>query len=461
MESLTSVTPLVTNSVLSGLSPSSGVEAFRASTEDTTSVLPVVTGSEPTEESSPDARLSARSRARTIKDKINGEGTTSLLMCATLSDWEVMIGNVKDRSHSPPPDSKSAHFTYDKATTAAPLPGSQRTKTSVQDAQRHATPAIVRPKLKHHVRKHVRTIYKEVCLSVYEINNYKIAMRVLSDMTEAARYLRLAGYVHRDISAGNCLWDITGEKGKLSDLEYARPYDEPVGHDPRTGTPAFMAAEYLHGKYELTPRVSARGALSESDAIEEIQAYSEKMLQASGPLAVDPHRTRFNFYHDLESIFWIYIWYLHYRLPKKLMQSSPNLTSLKESAESLFWNVIAENRQRSNLIFVKDASLGLFKILSRIYTPEFTVLVQNISVREALAQAYASLERTMPEDGLWDERKFNVGVYPVIKRAFDAAIAAMKVDADYEAEALVFDVKRKASTELEEGKANKKKDKKK
>ncbi|KAG6848302.1 hypothetical protein H0H93_001406 [Arthromyces matolae] len=378
-----------------------------------------------------------------------------------LSDWEVMIGNVKDRSHSPPPDSKSAHFTYDKATTAAPLPGSQRTKTSVQDAQRHATPAIVRPELKHHVRKHVRTIYKEVCLSIYEIGNYKIVARVLSDMTEAARYLRLAGYVHRDISAGNCLWDIAGEKGKLSDLEYARPYDELVGHDPRTGTPAFMAAEYLTGSYYLTPR-ALDGALdgaapAASQVVAQFKAKEEKIKKASD----DPHRTRFNFYHDLESIFWIYIWYLHYRFPKKLMQSNPNLTPLNDSAQKLFLNVIADNRQRTNLIFEEGAAFKLLETLRPIYTPEFRVSLECVAARSLLVHAYKLLEKTIPVGGLWDLAKFDDTYYTLMKAEFEAMIAAMEVEADYEAEALVFDVKRKASTELEEGKANKKKDKKK
>ncbi|KAG6846888.1 hypothetical protein H0H93_011295, partial [Arthromyces matolae] len=310
------------------------------------------------------------------------------------------------------------------------------------DTQRHATqPTIVHPELEH-ARKHVLLTYKEVSLSASEICNYKTAVRVLSDTTEseAARYLRLPGYAHRDISAENCLSD--GKMGKVSNLEYARPYTESVGHDPRTGTPAFMAAEYLRGSYYLTARRFDSGALSMSDVVAQEMAKP----QASGPFIKDPHRTRFNFYHDLESIFWIYVWFLHYKLPKKLMQSNPNLSSLNDSAQSLFLNVIAENRERSNLIFERDGAPALLDILTPIYTPEFRDLVRSVHVRAALALAYSSLEEADPVQGLWAKDDFKFNIYTVMKEVFDAMAAAMKVEADYEAEVLFFDLKREAST---------------
>ncbi|KAG6841660.1 hypothetical protein H0H87_011611, partial [Tephrocybe sp. NHM501043] len=104
----------------------------------------------------------------------------------------------------------------------------------------------------HHTRAHVRTVYAEVCRSIYELRDYATVVRALRDnvkgtfqysyttniiadrMFLALWYLRKAGYVHRDVSAGNCLWGIASEKGKLSDLEYARPYDELSMHDPLT-----------------------------------------------------------------------------------------------------------------------------------------------------------------------------------------------------------------------------------
>jgi hypothetical protein len=42
---------------------------------------------------------------------------------------------------------------------------------------------------------------------------------------------RLAGYVHRDVSGGNCLRGLDG-RGRISDLEFAQRYDRSSQHDP-------------------------------------------------------------------------------------------------------------------------------------------------------------------------------------------------------------------------------------
>lgn len=42
----------------------------------------------------------------------------------------------------------------------------------------------------------------------------------------ALKYLRQAGFVHRDVSAGNCLYFAQDNLGKISDLEYATRYDD-------------------------------------------------------------------------------------------------------------------------------------------------------------------------------------------------------------------------------------------
>lgn len=44
--------------------------------------------------------------------------------------------------------------------------------------------------------------------------------------------MHMAGFVHRDISGGNCLW--YNGQGKISDLEYAKLYEQLSEHDART-----------------------------------------------------------------------------------------------------------------------------------------------------------------------------------------------------------------------------------
>lgn len=46
------------------------------------------------------------------------------------------------------------------------------------------------------------------------------------------KYMHMAGFVHRDISGGNCLW--YNGQGKISDLEYAKLYEQLSEHDART-----------------------------------------------------------------------------------------------------------------------------------------------------------------------------------------------------------------------------------
>ena len=46
--------------------------------------------------------------------------------------------------------------------------------------------------------------------------------------------MRMAGYVHRDVSAGNCLFYEATGTGKLADLEYAKRYEDVSASEPKT-----------------------------------------------------------------------------------------------------------------------------------------------------------------------------------------------------------------------------------
>jgi hypothetical protein len=98
-------------------------------------------------------------------------------------------------------------------------------------------------------RQHRRVVFDEYCTVIPDIPNYRDFFQCLRDVVTGSspispclasterdclglNFMREAGYVHRDISATNCMWD--GSHGKISDLEYAKPYDTIKEHDAIT-----------------------------------------------------------------------------------------------------------------------------------------------------------------------------------------------------------------------------------
>ncbi|KAG6849556.1 hypothetical protein H0H93_007504 [Arthromyces matolae] len=258
-----------------------------------------------------------------------------------VDDWCVRHNSVED----------TTTFTREKATITENVCGSQRSGLSVRDSQQNATPTDV---------GHVRTVFEEVCQSINEITNYATMIKVLGHTIQALIYLRLAGYAHRDVSAGNCLWDIKlkGEMEKVSDLEYARPSAGAVGYDPLTGTPAFMAAEYLRGSYLFMPTANT----------------TRKAVNA----------TRGTFFD--------------------------------EAAGSDF----GENLDRKELLS-EPGSLRDLREPLKVYEPTiFTQLVDLDHSARLLGAAYTELEVNEPESGLWGLEAFDIQFYTDMREEMQA-----------------------------------------
>ena len=60
--------------------------------------------------------------------------------------------------------------------------------------------------------------------------------------------MRMAGYVHRDVSAGNCLFHEATGAGKLADLEYAKRYEDVLEYEHKIVSKHF---ESLHSLAEV------------------------------------------------------------------------------------------------------------------------------------------------------------------------------------------------------------------
>ncbi|KAF4581315.1 hypothetical protein EYR40_002903 [Pleurotus pulmonarius] len=123
------------------------------------------------------------------------------------------------------------------------------------------------------------------------------------DETPPLRLMYCAGWVHRDISSGNILAHPIGGawQAKLSDLEYSRRFsfdlEHDVGRDPKTGTPYFMPHEILQSCYLESHTLPPR------DTMFDLDTYKDTEDPAAPPIPLV-----YNFQHDLESIWWLFLW---------------------------------------------------------------------------------------------------------------------------------------------------------
>ncbi|KAG8840137.1 hypothetical protein FRB96_009595, partial [Tulasnella sp. 330] len=170
---------------------------------------------------------------------------------------------------------------------SAQLPGANRSTISTSTSTSHGYGAPPPPKVhrEYSIRTRHFLVYTEVCVALQFLVDYQDVLKGLEDAVMALRLLLLAGWVHRDISAGNILlykWSETNSRGKLGDLEYAREYvydpSGTIGGDPKTGTAIFMPVEIRKQNTFFQP-------------------LKRDIMKARPPVI-------HNFEHDLESIFW-------------------------------------------------------------------------------------------------------------------------------------------------------------
>ncbi|KAJ3895751.1 hypothetical protein GG344DRAFT_72753 [Lentinula edodes] len=200
----------------------------------------------------------------------------------------------------------------------------------------------------HMLRKHVRSVVNEECLDLF----------------------RIAGFVHRDLSGGNTLF-FEG-RGIISDLEYAKRYNEVSSHDPKTSTPDFMAAEYQANFFFFLP--------SRTDATAELFKLQDEWFA--------PH-----FVHDVESVYWQYLWFLHNRIPKTPEPSQSALEKVKRQAGRYFGHSIDGNQDRFEVIRNETSDIKLLGVLESIYCP---LILQPLDLSITLREEYRRVVRALP-----------------------------------------------------------------
>ncbi|KAJ7625013.1 hypothetical protein DFH06DRAFT_1229583 [Mycena polygramma] len=319
-----------------------------------------------------------------------------------IEDWKVTSDSREDRSAAAPDGWKPARFSNPGQALATPDPAALRTPSHDELSRLTISEPLAEPTLKHQPRIHVRTVFDEICQTLYEISDYKTVTKYIIDIVQVLRYMRLAGFVHRDVSPGNCLWHGPSGKAKISDLEYARPFSELSGHQPRTGTPSFMAVEYQLREHVFLPEITA-------DPFQ--------------PEELPPKFFTFNYYHDIESVFWLYTWFLHYYPPGALTLNDETKQILTVSANKYLGCNVGGNSFRSLLIISVRRAKELEDALKPVYGAFSSLLFGISGTLGFLINAYRALEATAPvmvnnEPQHWHENNFQNEIYDQIQGFF-------------------------------------------
>ncbi|KAL1720975.1 hypothetical protein EV715DRAFT_195940, partial [Schizophyllum commune] len=175
---------------------------------------------------------------------------------------------------------------------------------------RPAPKALADELLRLHGKKHCRTIYSQICIDLYAVDDPALFFHALSQISKILRYLKGAGYLHRDVSPGNFLLYRKASDGAsgseqrrlvldewvafITDLEYARPYTGGTGHDPITGTSHYIAVEVQRQTHLFLPEIFG-------DVLQGAESFA------------------FNFYHDLESVIWMALDFAFCKISKTLL----------------------------------------------------------------------------------------------------------------------------------------------
>ncbi|VDB99558.1 unnamed protein product [Peniophora sp. CBMAI 1063] len=274
--------------------------------------------------------------------------------------------------------------------------------------------------LAHTPRVSVRNLVEEECLSVYELRDLKSLLSCLLGVTSALSLLRKAGFVHRDVSAGNSLY-FEG-RGILSDLEYAKEYEKISASGPQTGTPGFMAVECQAKEYLFHPWLPldcGPGAHSKTDS-----AYPSFIP---------------NPVHDLESVVWQHLWFLHHRVPRDLDSQKNSLALLtaldavSSSGSRLFVHDIHASATRQNFVTTPPTSQNHQALLKNINFIHDRELFHPYRLLYMLCEEYRRIESSETEV-VGNMRRFPLsvfqssGIYDLFKDVFQKALDLIDKD---------------------------------
>ncbi|KAF5363407.1 hypothetical protein D9756_001071 [Leucocoprinus leucothites] len=255
---------------------------------------------------------------------------------------------------------------------SASLSGSMRFRESPNNWSQQ--PLLER---EYKAKQQYRLVYSDVGQSLHNSKDFPTAFHAIQDVFIALVLLFLANWMHRDVSTGNIIVIEKNGKvsGKLSDLEYAKEFcsDQAPAKDPKTGTPFFMPYEMHSGqKIYIQPPVAPTRSDFTGGPSAQRPVYVANQFQEETLI--------FRFSYDLESLWWIMLWFFLARL---------NHLSAYNLARCVFTYGIRPSDMRGTIFKTGSGT----SIISTAIAPELTAiypLAEQIRVQLLISHAQVS-----------------------------------------------------------------------
>ncbi|KAI0922904.1 hypothetical protein AcV5_009769 [Taiwanofungus camphoratus] len=246
----------------------------------------------------------------------------------------------------------------------------------------------------HHPKAHYRIVFKEVCKPLHKITSLALILKVLSHTIDALRLMHRSGWVHRDISTGNILVDKDGN-GTLGDLEYAKRMGQLSSHEVRTGTADFIAVEIDSQKYLFKSRpVNNSSSGNNDDDTSDIESTALDERPDGLPLRKQDTsnrmniRFRYNPLHDLESVWWVAVYFL---FKKRVVRDSEDPAYNKQlKTQMVYASKLFYGKERLAVLGHVEAFSDMLGCLD----PAVQKLAQVLeNIRQELTDRYYQAER--------------------------------------------------------------------
>ncbi|KAJ3559785.1 hypothetical protein NM688_g130 [Phlebia brevispora] len=253
---------------------------------------------------------------------------------------------------------------------------------------------------------HYRIVFKEVGTPLHDVTSLATVYKALGDVTYGLKALHMCGWVHGDISTGNIL--VCDRIARIADFEYATQKDERKQHD-RIGTHHFLPVEVRSHWYMFEPDEDRQKlhqhvsplpmpSISLDPSSPGNEAAEKAKTDARSSSRVKPLVFLYNPLHDLESLWWISVYFLvckEYDNDKSsdTPEEAANRAAFKRKlASDLFW--VGDNRSltlRDRYCFPKE--------ISQLLHPGNRIGLLLDELRISLVQAYASAEEDVENIG--------------------------------------------------------------